>query len=322
MIVFTCVNKESEDAAVIWAASLSKALKGGNGGVKTYMFHTPDVNVSRFTDFNVFCVSIGDMSNLTRKEVLVKVLDMMHERSFGEKVFYTDTDVLWQNHLDELKSAPLNGKVWLAARNDLVFYDQERNKKFYPHYDPEFERKLMIHPDGYLNSDVLYIFLEGMYTALRSKGFTSMDEFYQQCKAKNNYSVEDCFNLIAGEYVNLFDRYNAFAEDVFELDFGEMLGRRADIRNSHLINFRGIHKPWRECSDFDLPELAGAQYPYDFYLAACEMFRTYITTDFLEKVRANAKRYSLINDWDREILAKSGPLKKKLAEFKEQLKNQ
>ena len=107
--------------------------------------------------------------------------------------------------------------------------------------------------------------------------------------------------------------------EIFCIDFRQ--SQTSQI-NSHLINFRGIHKPWRECSDFDLPELAGAQYPYDFYLAACEMFRTYISTDFLEKVRANAKRYSLINDWDREILAKSGPLKKKLAEFKEQLKNQ
>lgn len=322
MIVFTCVNKESEDAAVIWAASLKAALGKGGGGIQTYMFHTPDVDTSRFLDFNVYSVSIGDMPNLSRKEILVKVLDMMVERKFTDRVFYSDTDVLWMNHMDELKGAPLNEKVWLAARNDNVFYDDKRNRKFYPHYDTDFDRKLSINPDGYLNSDVLYMLLDGLRGAVRRKGYKKLEDFYLAMKDKHGHSVEDCFNLICGEYVNLFDRYNAFAEDVLDLDFGEMLGRRNSIHSAHLINFRGVHKPWREVDDIALPELAGAQYPMNTYLACCEAHITYITKPFLEKVRANAKRYSLINDWDKNVLAKSGPLKDKLTKFKEELKKQ
>jgi len=322
MIVFTCVNKESEDAAVIWAASLKRALGKGKGGIKTYMFHTPDVDTSRFLDFNVFSVAIGDMPNLTRKEILVKVLDMMVERNFADRVLYTDTDVLFQGALDELHKAPLNDRVWLAARNDNVGYDNKRNRKFYPHYDTEFNRKLSIKPDGYLNSDVLYLKLDGFNKAVRRKGVSKLEDFYLAQKAKNEYSVEDCFNLICGEYVNLPDQFNTFAEDVLDLDFGEMLGRRSDLRRSCIVNFRGVHKPWRETSEFDLPEIAGAQYPHDTYLSRVEAHITYVSKPFLEAVRANAKRYSLINDWDKNVLAKAGPLKQKLAEFKEKLKKE
>tara|TARA_B100000767_G_scaffold268929_1_gene289988 strand:- start:337 stop:1323 length:987 start_codon:yes stop_codon:yes gene_type:complete len=325
MIVFTCVNKESEDAAIIWAASLKDSLSRGKGGVKTYMFHTPDVDTTRFVDFNVVCVTIDgweDPTSPSTEEILVKVLDLMIARDFTDRVLYTSTDVLWQGPVDELLDAPHTKDIWLAARNDNVFYDDKRNAKFYPHYDSRYKQKNKINPDGYFNGDVLFILLAGLQQAVIRKRFRTLEEYCTTRRSMYGNSVEDCFNQLAGEYINLFDRFNAFAEDVLDLDFGELLAIRKKLNEAILINFRGVHKPWRETVSDDLPELAGSQYPFDVYLSCCETYVTYITKSYMDKVRANAKRYSMLSEWHSDILSKSSTLKDKLVKFKDDIKAQ
>lgn len=319
MIVFTCVNKENEDAAVMWAATLKHILEKGPGGILTYMFHTPDVNTTRFSDFNVHCISVGEMGDRDNKEMLLRVLDMMKARNFGERVMYTDTHVLFQGQLAELSECPLDTKIWLSARNEYVGFDDDRNKKFYPMYDEDFQRKQMIAPLGYFNSDVMLMLLPGLHVTMRSKGIESLEAYHEKNRDEKGWSAEDTLNSLISEYVNLFDRFNCFAEEVFNLDFGEMLRRREDIKRSAIVNFRGVHKPWRPTVEGDMPELAGTMYPHHHYLEAATMFRTYLTKDFFEAIRANAKRYRMIQDWERDVLDNSRPLKEKLTKFKEKL---
>ena len=320
MIVFTCVDKESEDAAVIWAASLQQQLLKGTGGVRTFIFHTADVDVSRFTDFSAFCVSVGNMEGQSKQEMLIRVLDMMHSRGFEDHVMYAHTDVLWQGDVEEIRNCPLDSKLWLAARNEHVYFDSKRNQKFYPMYDEDYQRKSTIAPMGYFNSDVMMLLISGLYRAVKRAGYASLEELYLAKKMSKGWSPTDTLNSLITEYINLFDRYNAFTEEYFELDFGEMLSRRMEIKLSKLVNFVGVHKPWRETSDFDLPELAGAMYPFHHYLQACDIYRTYITKDFYERVKANVHRYRMIVDWERDVLDAARPLKEKLEKFNDDLK--
>ena len=319
MVVFTCVTKQDEDAAVIWAASLARALATGKGGVLTYIFHTPDVNTSRFSDFNVNSIAVNVPADTPTEEMYVHVLDMMIERKFADKVFYATVDSLWNGNMDELLNCPLNDRVWLAARAEYVYFDNERNSKFYEHYDPKFWERRTLGSQQFFSDDVMLIQLKGLQQSIRRKGNSTLVEYMKVSKHVKGHSVQYMFNTLLEEYVNLFDRYNAFSETYINLDFGELLGRRADIRNSKVINFRGIDKPWREVTDFDLPELSGSQYPYDLYLAACSANRTYLTKDFFEKVKANAKRYSMMSMWEGNVLPASRRLKDKLTKFKEDL---
>jgi hypothetical protein len=319
MIIFTCITKADEDAAVIWASSLSNALASGKGGVRTFMFHTPDVNTSRFMDFHVNCISVGVPNTIERDEMYIHVLDMMIERSFGDIVMYSTVDMLWRSDVDELANCPLTDSVWLAARNEYVAYDSKRNQKFYENYDAKFISRKLIGTLGYFCDDVMLIKLSGLQKAIKRGRSETLVEYYAMAKDIRQHSPQDAMNCLIDEYVNLFDRYNCFAEEYFDLDFGEMLQRRGEIRNSKAINFRNDNKPWRDTQDFDLPMLSGSQYPFDLYLEACENVLTYITKDFLIKVRENARRYRMVKDWDKEVLAVAGPLKARLEQFRKDL---
>lgn len=319
MIIFTCVTKADEDAAVVWASSLTKALSTGKGGVQTYIFHTPDVNTSRFMDFHVTCVAVGVPNNTKRDEMYLHVLDMMIKRKFSDRVLYSTVDMLWRANLDELVNCPLDTSMWLAARNEYVAFDCKRNQKFYENADPKYWGRKFIGKLGYFCDDMMLIQLDGLEQALKRQRSGTLVEYYTLAKSIRQHSPQDAMNVLIEEYVNLFDRYNCFAEEYFDLDFGEMLQRRKDIYNAKAINFRNDDKPWRETTDFDLPKLSGSQYPFELYSEACDEVLTYLTKDFYRRVKANARRYRMITDWDKKVLAVAGPLKAKLEQFKKDL---
>ena len=66
----------------------------------------------------------------------LRVLDMMMEREFSDVVVYTRMLMSYSRRpLDELAGCPMTENIWMAARNDNVFFDCKRNGKFYKDYD-------------------------------------------------------------------------------------------------------------------------------------------------------------------------------------------
>lgn len=330
MKVFTCINATMVDAAVVWAHSLQKVAKMGKETIEPYIFHTPDVDPHRFSDLGVSTVNIGFGPELSGKysrvimegmTMRLRVLDMMMEREFSDTVIYTDADVLFQRPLDELAGCPMTENVWIAARNDNVFFDCKRNGKFYKDYDTYHDHKKQF-SDTYFNSGILIIHLKGLQKAVARKKFDSLMDYYMANRESYIFPDQDCLNSLVTEYNLLFDRYNAFAELGMRMDFGDILARRDALSAAHIVHYCGTHKPWSQVPDGSLPTLHGTQYPFEDYLAACEEIITYLTPAFVKAVRGNVKANSLMIQWQQQVRGVAGPLKVRLTEAKEKFDNE
>lgn len=327
MIVFTCINGAMVNPAIIWASTLQKVRKLTQTEIKPMIFHTPDVDISRFAEFDVQCVAVShDIDNSTAfgmaethgMTMRLRVLDLMQERGF-DHVLYTDADVMFQHGLDELLQCPiLSEKLWIAAREDYVYHDDKRLAKHYAIHDPMYHHRMTFN-EHYFNSGVMLLSVKGLFRELKRRGYTRLMDMYTANHERFQFPDQDLLNDLCTEKINLFDRYNAFAELNLRLDFGDVLGRKHVIHDAAIVHFAGRLKPWTE---HDMPTIVGAQYPLHNYLAACREVVTHLDFKWYRAVKENAEKYNYFNNWLYGPMQQLNALKQKLADFGEELDKQ
>lgn len=324
MIVFTCINAKMVNPAIIWASTLRKVRQLTQTEIKPMIFHTPDVDVSRFSDLDVQLVAVKhDVSNSSGFDLTdthgmtmrLRVLDLMQERGFKE-VFYTDADVMFQHSLDEILTCPiLDERLWIAAREDYVYHDDKRLSKHYAlDSDAHFHR--MQFNEHYFNSGVMLLNVPGLMREVKRRGHTTLMEMYEANHERYSFPDQDLLNELCQEKINLFDRYNAFAELNLQLDFGDVLGRKHAIYAANIVHFAGRLKPWTK---HDMPNIVGAQYPLHTYLDECREVVTYLDFGWYQAVKENAEKYAYFNDWLYGPMRKLNELKDKLTELDESM---
>jgi len=312
--VFTIIDSTMVDQAVVWATSFKRRTSVGNA----FIFHTPDVDTSRFYDMGVNLIRVDAGRNM-RKYPLLTVLDMMVKRNFGDKVLYVAPYSLFTGSLEHLTTCPLSIDTWLCARATHAYHGDKRNGSFYRTRDPLYAYYKSIASDGYFNTDVLYLKLGGVVKALKAKGVSGFLGYLAIHGEGYRFPESDTLNSICGDRLSLKKRYNMFAENTLRLDFGDVVKARRDMSNASIVTYGKGFKPWDEPSELGTPTTLSSQYAVVQYANALKGISTYLSTSFRTAVATQQKIHELIDVWDTEIRPSVVGLRRKLVEFRAEI---
>lgn len=320
MIIFTCINKGAQNPAIVWANTLKEQVDLSKD--KIYIFHTGDVDVWRFNHLPVNLVRVEhnnteggcfNEENTNGMTMRLRVLDMMIERQFSEKVWYFDSDFLFMKPLTELENCPLTDQAFLAARNDHVRWDDPRIKEHYVMEDAQYKHKKALHSD-YFNSGAMGIFLPALQRRLQHFGYEKLMDFYEAKLDNYIFPDQDCLNELVDEYVLLPDHFNTLPELQFKIDFGDIMRRLRESYNSHAAHFCGRIKPWTE---HGLPNQSLQQLPLDLYVEEVRKVRSFVDIDWYRAVMANGEKYAFLFDWMNKTHKPTGVVASKFDKMKE-----
>lgn len=299
-ILFSCINEDAVDQALIWLQSLKMSYDKfpQNKAFTVDLWCTaeveqdpfkrlfPEVNLRLVKSVNVVENGLGSRSNLEGMSLRLQALDIYHlENPEGIQLLYTDTDLVINGDISSLANPPFKPDQWLAASSDFPHLGEMPFTAAYSELVVDWERRMSIN-ERYFNSGVMVIKTEGLYRELTKWGLTSLVDFFEKYRNMCYFPDQDALNKLAQNYLEMPRSFNAFPEYHIHpvLPIDKLMHHRQRLVNAHVIHFLGMAKPWKKAR---MVNRVSIQLPYEVYWKYMSPIINYLSPKVVEGVQHN-----------------------------------
>ncbi len=299
-ILFSCINEDAVDQALIWLQSLKMSYDEfpQNKMFAVDLWCTaeveqdpfkrlfPEVNLRLIKTVDVVENGMAPKSNLEGMSLRLQALDIYHlENPDGIQLLYTDTDLIINGDISSLAKPPFKDDQWLAACSDFPHLGEMPFTAAYPELMDDWERRMSINK-RYFNSGVMIILTTGLYKELARWGLSSLVDFFEKYRDMCYFPDQDAMNKLAQNYLEMPRGFNAFPEyhihSVLPID--KLMYHRQRLVNANVIHFLGMAKPWKKAR---MANRVSIQLPYEVYWKYMTPIISYLSPKVVDGVRHN-----------------------------------
>jgi lipopolysaccharide biosynthesis glycosyltransferase len=265
------------------------------------LFHTDDVNLSRFKDTFPEVEYRSVKSPITGETPLfsgpvsegmclrIDAMDQLIAEGI-DKVVYSDADALWFKDPALMFDLPVDSVHRFAAVRDMVYQKHPEFKGAYPIACREWAHRQSIN-DNYFNSGVMVISLKGLSEYLTLLGNQSLTEYVQQNQHRYLFPDQDPLNELGHNRLELPREFNAYIDHVIghSMLTREVMENRYKISQSAIIHWITMTKPWLHERE---PSLTSAAMPHEKYWEAMQPVLEFLDGGFIKAVSIKLRQYA------------------------------